>query len=572
MDGFLISPQTRGQFAPTAGLLNISMDFNAAPSGTARGTEVIIPDDASPATRAAAQRFNARVAEFARKNGIADYPVRGVKTRSENGRGVPHTVHVEPFFNSDLAMQQAIKANPAEFAEIYRDAFGSLPNARLIAPHGIGKDRGAASEVFGNETNFGELMANTLLGGAYELPEFTPAASPSPAPQRGQTVMAGGAATDTLEAPMLAPQPQQRGLLFDKLPEKAQDFLSPERVARLQMALEGMTLNPNQGVMMAAQETIKGAADGKRRNKTAEWLAKNGRPDLAEGVASGAIDGRSAIQAAMAQPDSTANLKVINGQLVDISTGQVVGDYRDPEKPATTDDIKEYNAAKAEGYEGTLQDWIIGQRKAGASSVTVGGGAKPLGTQGDVLIEDKDAPGGVRVIQAEGSKAAREAAQAEQSSTSSAAQADQSLALIDSILTSPDLGAVTGMIQGRLPPRTQAQQDLLVKIQQLQGKAFLSAFETLKGGGQITEREGQAAQNAMARLQRVQSDGEYVKALNELREIFAVAAGRERGRAPNGSGLDFSDMDAAALGQVDVMSLSDAEMDAFEARMKELGY
>jgi hypothetical protein len=110
--------------------MNISMDFNAAPNGQARGTEVIIPDNASPELRAAAERYNKGVAAFAAKHGIRDYPIRGVRTRSENGRGVPHTVHTEPFFNTDTAMQEAIKANPAAFASIYRDAFGSLPNAR----------------------------------------------------------------------------------------------------------------------------------------------------------------------------------------------------------------------------------------------------------------------------------------------------------------------------------------------------------------------------------------------------------------------------------------------------------
>ncbi|WP_299872856.1 hypothetical protein [uncultured Sulfitobacter sp.] len=161
---FLISPQTRAAFQPSADALNVSMDFNASESGTARGTEVIIPDNASPEVRAAAERYNQMVAEFAAKNGIENYPVRGVRTRSENGRGVSHTVHAEPFFNSDMAMQEAVAANPEAFAQIYKEAFGNLPGARLIAPHGVGNDRGAASSIFGDETSYGEMMANALLG------------------------------------------------------------------------------------------------------------------------------------------------------------------------------------------------------------------------------------------------------------------------------------------------------------------------------------------------------------------------------------------------------------------------
>jgi hypothetical protein len=154
------------------------MDFNASPSGTARGTEVIIPDDASPEVRAAAERYNIMVADFARRYGIEDYPVRGVKTRSENKRGVSNTMHVEPFFSSDLEIQKIIQQNPEEFAEIYRSSFGDLPNARLISPHGQGKDRGAASEIFGDETSYGELMANTLLGGEFDLSSTVSQATP----------------------------------------------------------------------------------------------------------------------------------------------------------------------------------------------------------------------------------------------------------------------------------------------------------------------------------------------------------------------------------------------------------
>ena len=173
MADFFFSPETRATYAPSPDALNVSMDFNAAPSGTARGTEVIIPNNASPAVRAAAAQYNQLVAEFAAQRGITDYPVRGVRTRAENRRGVTNTVHTEPFFNTDLDMQRAIQQNPAEFAALYQTAFGGLPNARVIAPHGVGQDRGAASDIFGDETTFGEFIANAALGQDYTLPQAT---------------------------------------------------------------------------------------------------------------------------------------------------------------------------------------------------------------------------------------------------------------------------------------------------------------------------------------------------------------------------------------------------------------
>jgi hypothetical protein len=108
----------------------------------------------------------------------------------------------------------------------------------------------------------------------------------------------------------------------------------------------------------------------------------------------------------------------------------------------------------------------------------------------------------------------------------SIAKADAGIALIDSIINDPALPSITGMIQGRMPPLNQAGTDLNVKIEQLQGKAFLEAFESLKGGGAITEREGAAAQNAMARLQRAQSTEAYVAALQELKGIMQTAKDR----------------------------------------------
>lgn len=111
------------------------------------------------------------------------------------------------------------------------------------------------------------------------------------------------------------------------------------------------------------------------------------------------------------------------------------------------------------------------------------------------------------------------------------AQVDQSVALIDSIIADPALESITGMFQGRLPPMSQAGTDLNVKVDQLKGKAFLEAFESLKGGGAITEREGEAATQAMARLNRAQSTEEFQRSLEELRTILTLGVERMRAKA-----------------------------------------
>jgi hypothetical protein len=110
-------------------------------------------------------------------------------------------------------------------------------------------------------------------------------------------------------------------------------------------------------------------------------------------------------------------------------------------------------------------------------------------------------------------------------------QAAEGVALIQSIIDDPALPSITGMIQGRLPPLSQAGTDLNEKIKQVKGKAFLEAFESLKGGGAISEREGEAATQAIARLERAQSDEAYIEALTELQGILQTGLANMKAKA-----------------------------------------
>jgi len=74
-------------------------------------------------------------------------------------------------------------------------------------------------------------------------------------------------------------------------------------------------------------------------------------------------------------------------------------------------------------------------------------------------------------------------------------------------------------------PGTKAK-DFGVLLDQIKGASFQQAFASLKGAGAITEQEGKAATNAIARLNTSQSDGEFLNALQEYRAI--VRKGLER--------------------------------------------
>jgi hypothetical protein len=77
---------------------------------------------------------------------------------------------------------------------------------------------------------------------------------------------------------------------------------------------------------------------------------------------------------------------------------------------------------------------------------------------------------------------------------------------------------------GAVPESAAADATALWK--QIQGQAFLDAFERLRGGGAITVIGGEKATAAKARLDRAQSIESITSALNDLEEIFLNAQQR----------------------------------------------
>ncbi len=122
-----------------------------------------------------------------------------------------------------------------------------------------------------------------------------------------------------------------------------------------------------------------------------------------------------------------------------------------------------------------------------------------------------------------------EQGKAEFSLPNTLAKADQSIAVVDRLLAHPGRETATGLSSVLDPrnyvPGTDAK-NFQINLNQLKGHAFLQAFESLKGGGAITEIEGSKATQAIARLETAQSDNEFKAALTELRGI--LVAGKQR--------------------------------------------
>jgi hypothetical protein len=94
--------------------------------------------------------------------------------------------------------------------------------------------------------------------------------------------------------------------------------------------------------------------------------------------------------------------------------------------------------------------------------------------------------------------------------------------VVKQVRDDPALASVTGSFQGRLPAGIplltggQAGANLVPKINQIKGGAFLQAIDALRGLGALSNVEGSTATAAIARLETIQDETEYRKALDEL--------------------------------------------------------
>jgi len=126
------------------------------------------------------------------------------------------------------------------------------------------------------------------------------------------------------------------------------------------------------------------------------------------------------------------------------------------------------------------------------------------------------------------------------------AKAELALKTIASLKTHPGREAGTGKswLAGKVWG-TDAY-DFATLNKQAKGQVFLAAYESLRGGGAITEVEGLKAEEAMARLDVAQSEEAYLEALNDLEAV--IKQGMETARKMSGvsEGVDLNQVSAPA--------------------------
>lgn len=107
----------------------------------------------------------------------------------------------------------------------------------------------------------------------------------------------------------------------------------------------------------------------------------------------------------------------------------------------------------------------------------------------------------------------------------SVSKAQLALSTIQKIKDHPARERMTGW-SSYLPTVTPSGRGFQALLGQLEGQVFLEAYSGLRGGGHITEIEGEKAQRALARLDTAQSEEEFVQALDDLASV--IRAGMQR--------------------------------------------
>ena len=93
---------------------------------------------------------------------------------------------------------------------------------------------------------------------------------------------------------------------------------------------------------------------------------------------------------------------------------------------------------------------------------------------------------------------------------------------IDAVINHPNLHKALGMVDQHIN-LDWYNADIQARIKQIVGKNFMTAYKGLKGGGQITEIEGNKAQQALARMDQAQSPKDFKQALMDLKEVVLEA-------------------------------------------------
>lgn len=205
-----------------------------------------------------------------------------------------------------------------------------------------------------------------------------------------------------------------------------------------------------------------------------------------------------------------------------------------PKATATPASVQEYEYAKGQGYQGSYEDW----KNSPTQRQNTEYGLNPIfatDPQGNTVLYQPSKTGGVKQMEfpdgvtplgqydkafetSRGSTVGKSQAEAQQQLPAASAAANEVIRLTDAVINDPALPQAVGPVQGRLPSFMPDTVAFEARVNQLKNKAFLTARQELKGGGAITDFEGQKAESALNRAQYATSEEEFVKAMQEFKD------------------------------------------------------
>lgn len=274
--------------------------------------------------------------------------------------------------------------------------------------------------------------------------------------------------------------------------------------------------------------------DAKTKNATLGWLQQN-NPDLAQLMASGAIDPQGAVKLAWEQRLQSQKPKSYDFQTLPN------GDYGtfDP----TTGAFNKIGSAPKAGADGQPQ---TGFTPVWAKDPQTGKYVPFLPANNGQMVR-VPAPDGVDFLGPQGTeydkangKALGGAAGASQANLPGyVSDAQRGIDTIEELKMHPGRQTATGA-SSTFDPRnylagTDAT-DFNTKLDQLKGRSFLQAYQALRGTGSISEVEGAKAEKAIANLNTAQSEGQFLQSLNDLEDVIKAGVAREQQKAQGNFG------------------------------------
>lgn len=174
------------------------------------------------------------------------------------------------------------------------------------------------------------------------------------------------------------------------------------------------------------------------------------------------------------------------------------------------------------------QLWLDKRTGMPISGAVMGGGVPMQGGQG-LPPELQGANPAVyqAYMEAQATAAGKNAGERNATKAADISNAQNAIDLIETLKTHPGLSGSVGAKGASslfgwkdAPISGTDEADFTVMLDQLKGGVFLQAYQTLKGGGQITEVEGKKAEAALARLDRSQTEEQFKKSLSDFQSVL----------------------------------------------------